>query len=151
MAGDGVRWHNTMSFMLEHPYSLSMVPTISGVDAVVSWFGGWPSFHDAEITVFHLNRGATSILRLHTWLLSNAVGGDGRYIREREAEVTFELRGITSLRLEGEDADVQNVIAGLRIEAGAGVYRIELAPCYGLAGEIVTKSLAVHVGPVREE
>jgi hypothetical protein len=128
-----------------------MVPNISGADALVSWFGEWPSFHDAEIVAFHLNRRATSIVRLHVWLSSRNAASDARYSREREAEVTFEFREITSLHLEGEDADVQNVIAGVRIEAGAGRYRIEFAPCYGLAGEIVAKQLAVHVGSVRQE
>ena len=31
-----------------------MFPAILGADAVVAWFGEWPSFHDAEILSIHI-------------------------------------------------------------------------------------------------
>src|SRR5215208_4877235 len=43
------------------------IPPISGAEAVVAWFGLWPSFHDAEILSLETNRRATSLSRLHAW------------------------------------------------------------------------------------
>ena len=126
-----------------------MVPEIPGADAVVAWFGQWPSFHDAEILSVHINRGGRSVMRIHTWNLSTRVDKTGHFVREREAILAFEFVGIKRLGLQGEDADSQNVIQGLVIERTEQGYRLELGPCYGIAGEMIVEQLAVHVEPGR--
>jgi hypothetical protein len=126
-----------------------MFPAILGADAVVAWFGQWPSFHDAEILSLHINRGGLSMIRIHTWNLSTRLDRTGHFVREREAILTFEFAGIKTLRLHGEDADTQNVIQGLGIERTDEGYRLELQPCYGLAGELTVEQIAVHVEPGR--
>jgi hypothetical protein len=122
-----------------------MLPPIPGVEEVVAWFGRWPSFHDAEILSVHLNRGAPSLIRIHTWNLSDKTDRQGHNIREREAIVVFEFRAIMELRMEGEDADEQNVVRGLDVEDADGGYRLRLFPCYGLSGELVVRQLSVRV------
>lgn len=126
-----------------------MVPEIPGVDAVVAWFGQWPSFHDAEILSVHINRGGLSVIRIHTWNLSTKVDRTGHFVREREAILVFEFVGIKTLELQGEDADSQNVIQGLVIERTEQGYRLGLSPCYGIAGEMTVEQLTVHVEPGR--
>jgi hypothetical protein len=32
------------------------ISKVAGVDAVMQWFGGWPSFHDAEVISIFLAR-----------------------------------------------------------------------------------------------
>jgi hypothetical protein len=119
--------------------------TIPGIESVLAWFGRWPSFHDAEILSVHLNRDGTSTIRIHTWNPTSKVDSEGRFIREREAVVVFEFARIGWLKLDGEDADRQNVIAGLTLEAAPAGYRLHLSPCYGLAGEIVAERMAVRI------
>ena len=126
-----------------------MFPAILGADAVVAWFGEWPSFHDAEILSIHINRRGLSVMRIHTWNLSSRLDRTGHFVREREAVIAFEFAGIKTLRLHGEDVDRQNVIQGLGIERTDEGYRLELAPCYGLAGELTVEQIAVHVEPGR--
>jgi Immunity protein 50 len=126
-----------------------MAPAILGADAVIAWFGRWPSFHDAEILSLHINRGGMSVLRIHTWTLSTKMDRMGRFLHGREAIVAFEFAGIRSLRLHGEDADTQNVIQGLSIEPIDDAYRLQLAPSHGLAGELTVEQIAVHVEPGR--
>jgi len=123
-----------------------MIPTIPGANEILSWFGEWPTFHDAEIMSLHIDRERrASSMRIHTWIRSNRTDADGRFIREREAVVVFEFTGIGSLRLEGEDADGQNVISALVIEQTRDGYRLMMSPCYGLAGEIVVRELKVSL------
>ena len=93
-----------------------MFPAILGADAVVAWFGEWPSFHDTEILSIHINRGGLSVMRIHTWILSSRLDRTGHFVREREAVLAFEFAGIKKLRLHGEDADTQNIIERLGIE-----------------------------------
>jgi immunity protein 50 of polymorphic toxin system len=126
-----------------------MFPPILGADAVVAWFGRWPSFHDAEILSLHINRGGLSVLRIYTWNPSTKVDRRGHFVKQREAILAFEFAGIKNLRLEGEHADTQNVIRGFTIETTNDGYRLQLAPSHGLAGELTVEQLAVHVEPGR--
>jgi hypothetical protein len=123
-----------------------MTPTIPGAESVVDWFGKWPSFHDAEIMTLHIDRERKpSSMRIRVFTLSDRTDSSGRFIRERDALVVFEFTGIRSMRIEGEDADIQNVISSLLIEQLDDGYRLLLGPCYGMAGEIVVKDLKVRL------
>ena len=118
---------------------------------MITWFGTWPSFHDAEVLSVHVNRRATSHIRLH----ASTVREDehGMWVVDREATVRFDLRDLSSLLLEGEGADGQNVIDGIVVEQTPDGYRLQLEPCYGLSGEIVARHLSVQIeteGPPRD-
>jgi hypothetical protein len=126
-----------------------MVPEIPGADAVVAWFGRWPSFHDSEVLSVVINRGGLSMLRFHAWNASARVDRMGQFTREREAIVVFEFAGIKSLRLHGEDAGKQDHVHGDGIERTEQGSRFEFAPSFGLAGELTVEQIAVHVEPGR--
>jgi hypothetical protein len=125
------------------------VPRIEDTEFVIEWFGHWPSFHDAEILSVHINRNGTSSLRVYAFNTTDRVDDNGRYVREREATVVFEFNGIRAIHLEGEDADGQNVISGLSLDVVGDDHRLHLAPCYGLAGEIVADTMSVRLERVR--
>ena len=95
------------------------VPPIPGAEAVAEFFGMWPAFHDAEILSVPVNRGATSVIRLHAWTISPQTDERGFRVKDYEGVVRFELRGIKQLVLKGEDADRQNVIESLLVEQTA--------------------------------
>jgi hypothetical protein len=64
--------------------------------------------------------------------------------------VDFVLEDVTDIELY--DFSNQNVINSLRVETatdqnGDNVYRLILAPCYGLAGRIDAKSLSLQLSP----
>ena len=49
-----------------------MTPNISGADAVVAWFGEWPTFHDAEVLTVHIDRELKrSFVRVRAFTRSN--------------------------------------------------------------------------------
>jgi Immunity protein 50 len=122
---------------------------IPGASEVVAWFGEWPSFHDAEVLSLHINRGETSVMRLRVSKRGNALDSNGRFVREREAEVTFEFREIRLMQLHGEDVDSQNVIAALLLDRRDHDYRIDLSPSYGIGGYFVVGTVSVHLVPLR--
>jgi hypothetical protein len=125
-----------------------MTPDIPGVESLLNWFGEWPSFHDAEIVTLHIDRERRgSFVRIRAFRVSERTDSSGDFVREREALVVFEFSDIRSMRIEGEDADVQNVISSLLIEPVGDGYRLVLGPCYGMAGEIVVKTLRVRLEP----
>jgi hypothetical protein len=114
------------------------ISTVAGVEAVMQWFGSWPSFHDAEVVSIFLARKKESVLRVYP------------YHPQMPATVDFVLEDVTDIELN--DFSCQNVINGLGVETvtdqnGDSVYRVILAPCNGVAGRIDAKSLRVELWP----
>lgn len=133
---------------------------VPGGPELIRHFGRVPSFHDGEILGLHLDRDGPSTLRVHGWVTTHHDGPDGALALERHAVVTFTLRGVMDLRLEGFSA--QNVIGGLilrrapdrserrgylDIDPAPDDIEIELEPCYGLCGLIRARSVAITFEP----
>ncbi|MBL0159308.1 MAG: hypothetical protein IPP47_19680 [Bryobacterales bacterium] len=104
----------------------------------------FPSFHDAEILSLHLNRDGVSNLRIR--LVSQelrhvaAGGGDAA-----DSVVTFRLEEISDLELR--DFSCQNVISGLTLSKTESGIRLELGPCYGLAGWLEARRVSIEWTP----
>jgi immunity protein 50 of polymorphic toxin system len=123
-------------------------PDIPGAEQVVSWFGYWPSFHDAEVLHLHLNRRGVSRLSLHAWHMTDRTyESDGRqyFVLEKHAIVTFELAAISGLELF--DFGTQNVLAGLHIERDGKAFHLRLDPSYGVGGRIDADQCSVSIRP----
>ncbi len=114
------------------------VPQLPGSDKVIEWFGQWPHFHDAEIISLMLSRMGESVLRVYP------------YAPDKPATVEFMLSDIADVELW--DFSWQNVISSLGItkmkrDDGEAVFRLEMSPCYGLAGHIDAKQIRVGLVP----
>ena len=118
---------------------------IEGAGAFVDWFGSWPSFHDAEVIHLHLNRAATSSLLINTQEMTSDVLPSGFYGSRKNVDVEFLLNEVQDLELA--EFNEQNVIFGLSVEAVENGLRISLDGCYGLAGYLIAKSIALNFTP----
>jgi hypothetical protein len=127
---------------MEIPEHLS---AISGAAQLFEWFGRWPSFHDAEILSLHLDRSGTSSLSVHTWAMTNQVDAKGYFLLEKQLVVEFLLEEIFDLELNGFNH--QNVLSRLDIEKAEEGFRLVLGDCYGLAGTIDAKIVAIRLNP----
>src|SRR5262245_39399787 len=107
---------------------------LAGGSDVIAALGEWPSFHDAEILRVLINRGGRSEVTIRLMLPAY-----------QQKCVTFTFEKIADMRLEGEDADVQNVIGALFIEADERFTSVHFSPCYGLAGYIKAEFVAVRL------
>jgi hypothetical protein len=119
---------------------------VSGAAELVSWFGCWPSFHDAEIISLALNRSGDSSLKVYTWQRTTEIDDRGFYIQMKHVLVRFRLEGISSLTLS--DFSCQNVIFGLSLSQTEEGFKIDLDPCYGLPATIAAKKLSIDFEPV---
>jgi hypothetical protein len=123
-------------------------PDIFGAESIVSWFGEWPTFHDAEILELYLNRQGFSRLTLNAWLTSKETyekNGDQYFRKKRGAVITFRFAEILDLQLA--DFSNQNVISSLSVEQKSGAHRLTLSPCYGINGNIEARGLSVELVP----
>ena len=136
--------------------SRAVYESISGGPELLAWFGGVPSFHDAEVLRLGLERSGPSTLVVHGWKMTDKVDEEGYFMLDRHAVVTFVFQEITDLRLEGFTA--QNVIHGLRlrrvtlplstqdigsIHRAGELIELALDDCYGLSGLIWARSVSV--------
>lgn len=120
-------------------------PAIPGATEIIDWFGGWP-FHDAEVLALHLEREGTSWIKVYTWNMTHEVGSDGAYVLDKHAVVTFFMREVFDLELDGF---AQNVIDKLAIESCEGGIVITLQPTYGMAGFVKAVEVWAALTPGR--
>jgi hypothetical protein len=68
---------------------------IAGADDLIKLFGHWPSFHDAKVVRFVLDRsdasksGPSILAQVHTFAVTDEVGGDGAYVLKNHTLVSF--------------------------------------------------------------
>jgi hypothetical protein len=118
-----------------------IIASIPGALEFVQWFGGWPSFHDAEVLGVSLDRTGGTTIRLHTFKMTSEVRADGCYRATKHAVVIFALEQVQGLDLNGFNN--QNVISGLEVERVGEGFVLELSPCYGLAGHITAAKISL--------
>jgi len=121
------------------------VPACGGADALASWFGQWPSFHDAEVVELCLRRTAESTLIVHAWSWGPVPEGAKHSSREHECVVTFRMSEVLDLELT--DFSSQNVVFGIDVTQMDGAWRVRLAQAYGLGGWIQCRSLSLSFKP----
>jgi Immunity protein 50 len=120
--------------------------SIPGAAELVSWFGRWPSFHDAEVINLTLNRSGVSTLKVHTWEMTSEIDGSGYFILRKHVLVTFLIEEILSLDLT--DFNQQNVIFGLDLSRIDDGFQLRLDPCYGVSGTIAARKISVEYEPM---
>ena len=88
---------------------------------ITDWFGGWPSFHDAEVLSMYLDRkplenapGPSLVVRLHAFEMTTEVDDRGYYALRKHAIITLEFGGVEAIALD--DFNGQNVVWQLDLE-----------------------------------
>ena len=95
-----------------------MYTSIYNHEAVIEWFGHWPSFHDAEVQKLCFasgkNDGHDSVqISIHAFEMTKKVV-DGHYVLAKHAIVKFELDYIGISRIEHWNH--QNALFGVRFQ-----------------------------------
>jgi hypothetical protein len=121
------------------------IDEVAGSQALIEWFGRWPSFHDGEILSLSLNRSGSSRVRIHTWEMTTEVDAKGYFILRKHVIVSFFLDGLTDLELNGFSP--QNVIFGLSVQRSESGLQLRLDPCYGIAGTLTADAIRVEFEP----
>ena len=86
---------------------------LRNVEAVVSAFGHWPSFHDARVVAFHFDNEGPGVvdLTLHGWTMAPDIDERGFYKLTNHHLVRFRFSEISDADLDGFSAD--NILFGL--------------------------------------
>jgi hypothetical protein len=117
-------------------------------EAVLSVFGFWPSFHDAEVHRAVLDRGGNGecpsvTLAVHAFSTDDTVDEKGYYRITTSVLVTLKFVNVSESELR--DLGSQNVLSSLEFESTAGgLVRVTLGPCYGLSGSLLCSAVRVE-------
>ena len=112
-----------------------------GAEELITWFGSWPSFHDAEVLSIELRRSGLSSLSVHAWEMTSDIDPQGFYVLRKHVVVTFSFDGISDLQLA--DFSSQNVISGLNLQQLDDGFELSMSPCYGVSGYIRAKRISI--------
>jgi hypothetical protein len=119
-------------------------PSIPGADRVVSWFGGWPRFHDAEI--IELRLGPEAVLRLHAFEMTDQVDAAGNYQLQKHCTVSFWFSGEVELSL-ASDSGAMGIVLGLDFTKEGDRLKMDIQATCGLDGWITAKTWRVELQP----
>ena len=123
----------------------STLADIPGGQALMDWFGRVPSFHDGYVLGIALDMRGTSIVRVHSWNLTNELDTKGYFTLEKHAVITFSLEGVTRVNLV--DFDQVGIIGCLSLTEMDGGFRLLWDVACGVVGEIRAKKLAIAFQP----
>jgi hypothetical protein len=137
-------------------------PLAEGGEKLTRLFGGWPSFHDAEILELHLDLGhlepeknllkfPSLTLKIHLWEMTKEVDQNGYFVLLNHTLATLRFSDLDHLNIAGFNQ--QNVIMDLEIvrrertDGPSPYFEVEIAPAFGLAASFTCLSVTV-VGAV---
>lgn len=118
---------------------------INGADALVEWFGYWPSFHDGKVLSIDHQNSRSMRMRIHTWELTREVDEKGFFKTRKNVVVTF---GISDIRqLQFEHFGVPNTLVELEVTRAEGGLRLLLNDVCDGTGEIVAGAVRIDLEP----
>ncbi|HJZ92981.1 MAG TPA: Imm50 family immunity protein [Gemmataceae bacterium] len=101
---------------------MDVVERIAGSEKLLSIFGYWPSFHDAEVLWMRLDRhphgegnGPTLEVLVHAFEMTSEINPEGYYVLRHQVLVHMQFREIVELTLDG--FNIQNVLWGIEVSA----------------------------------
>src|SRR5258707_11285980 len=125
---------------------------IVGAEKITLWFGGWPTFHDAEVLNLRLDRnGPVLTVSIFTFLVNRSATDErGYYRRTHSCIVTLSCHDVHDLSIE--DFNLQNVIQELIIREDDDEVEVVFAGIYGLSARLRCSVIAVdNLAPVESE
>jgi hypothetical protein len=119
--------------------------------ALTSIFGGWPSFHDAEVLRVSLDRsgseGPTLDAVIHVFEMTSEVDPKGYYVLTHHTELSLRFTEVVLSRCQWFNH--QNVLSSLEVEElnpsehEGRCFRVTMPSTYGLEAEFECKRAIV--------
>jgi hypothetical protein len=116
------------------------IPTyIRNHESVVSFFGLWPSFHDANVVAYELRDGKIT-LTLHTWLMTREVDPKGFFVLKNHALVNFRFGDLYNVKMEAFKSE--NILFTLEISPSLepSSFNVELDSVMDMSGSFSARS-----------
>lgn len=116
------------------------IPTyIRNHEAVVSFFGHWPLFHDAKVTAYEAGADSISVT-LHTWQITDEVDARGYFVLRNHALVSFQFDSLSEVKMHAFRSG--NILFGLEISpcSAPASFHVELDSVMDMSGSFSARS-----------
>src|SRR3712207_6464669 len=91
---------------------------IENSEAVVSVFGYWPAFHDANVLSLVVSETSASLaLTLHVWEMTNDVDEQGYFILRKHHLVSLKFEAVSQLQIR--DFAIPNILHCFSIQTAS--------------------------------
>ncbi len=138
-------WSGKLSAIFAVDENLSdAIVRIKNYQAVTSYFGFWPWFHDAEVLRVEMARtdsGPALAMDVHVFHLFSEPDERGSHKLLKQCVVSFLCRNVDDVELV--DFNHQNVIFSLAVDHQGERLCVTLSPCYGLSGRFTCGEMEV--------
>jgi Immunity protein 50 len=124
----------------------SILQDIPGGKALLDWFGRVPRFHDANLFEIALNSKGLSVMRVHTWQMTNKVDARGYIELDKHVVVTITLEEVTDITLT-EFNLVPGIIFDLEVTKADESMQLAWGGSYGVAGTLRAKKIRFDLQP----
>lgn len=137
--------------------TIRVLESIPGGRELLDWFGGYPSFHDAELLRLDLDRRGAS--------LSVSVPGQRDGSPRPDLIVTFSFKALDTINVSLDTFNHQNVMSDMALSfakpaephptqvgtgVGAGDIEFEIEPCFGAFGKLRASVENLTITPVAD-
>ena len=119
--------------------------SIPGGQALFDWFGRVPHFHDANVLEISLASKGPSMVRFHTWHMTDKLDDKGYFILEKHIVVTLILDEVTHVDLH--DFDLPGIVGFLDITRTEDGYQFAWDVSYGVGGSLRAKQARIELSP----
>lgn len=109
---------------------------------MISWFGYWPGFHDAEIV--DLSLGPTPVLRLRAFEMTDKTDAAGYYKLQKHCTVSFWFSDEVEFSLVSESG-ASGIVFSLNFHEDGNRLKMEIQSSCGVDGWILAKNWRVEL------
>ena len=120
-------------------------PPLENSQSVIAHFGGWPSFHDANVISYEAppQDGAGLGFTLHAWTMTSEVDPNGYYVSKDHALVSFRFSGLTEVEMDQFSS--ANILFGMNVRRveGSDKLHVDLDSVMDMSGEFRAENGAI--------
>jgi hypothetical protein len=121
------------------------IDQIPGAAELSAWFGGFPSFHDANVAELEIRadrKGATGHLKINAFRMTDRVDSKGYFILEKHCLITLNLTDILAVNLS--DFMQGAIISSLDINRSDDAFQIAIESSYGFFGSVRVRQVSIQ-------
>jgi Immunity protein 50 len=123
----------------------AILQDIPGGKALLDWFGRVPRFHDANLLEIALNSKGLSVMRVHTWRMTNKVDAHGYIELDKHVVVTIILEEVTDVTLT--EFNLPGIIFDLEVTKADEGIQLSWGGSYGVSGTLRAKKIRFDLQP----
>lgn len=123
------------------------IEQLEGGSALIEWFGGIPSFHDATLLTLELSQAGQGLLRARTFKIGSDTDAEGYFIQTKTVLVTFSIFNLLEVELfEFMEAGIMD---GLFVHVDEEGTELGWDASYGVHGRLKAKKVTLSFEPTQ--